>query len=312
MSRRGRKKEEAETSAVEERSETAPVKEEGPSPAASGSMLSNRKVLYAVILIAIVAIAAWRLSTFTLPTSSDLTGQIVQQGGDDIGKGAAGAKVVDFLQSRLEISYPGITVELVDVQDAQEVPDTYEVNVKITYQGQAQDAPYYVTRDGNYMFSGVVDLNEQLPEAQPAEDTGGVGAGTPSNPALLTFIDSGEEICYEDGKPAIFLFSTTWCPHCSWVSDTFESVAKEYMDAGKIVAYHYEIDINDDTLTEEAEGTIPPEHMAIYSKFNPRGSIPTFVFGCKYYRVGNGYEAAQDIAAEEAEFRAAIEDLLAA
>ena len=118
------------------------------------------------------------------------------------------------------------------------------------------------------------------------------------------------EICTEDGKPVVYLFSTTWCPHCKWITETFESTAQEYVDSGDIVAYHWEIDINDDTMTAEEEGEVPQEHLAIYQEFNPRGSIPTFVFGCKYSRIGNGYESAGDLAAEEAEFRQVIETLL--
>ena len=48
-----------------------------------------------------------------------------------------------------------------------------------------------------------------------------------------------------------------------------------------------------------------------FKKYNPKGSIPTFVFGCKYVRVGNGYERDDDLASEAAEFRAVIEDLIA-
>jgi thiol-disulfide isomerase/thioredoxin len=127
---------------------------------------------------------------------------------------------------------------------------------------------------------------------------------------LETFKDSGKAICTEDGKPVVYLFSTTWCPHCKWITETYESVVQEYIDAGQIVAYHWELDINDDTLTEEVEGTVPSAHRAIYSEFNPRGSIPTFVFGCRYYRVGNGYEQEGSLEKEEAEFRSIIESMI--
>ena len=123
-------------------------------------------------------------------------------------------------------------------------------------------------------------------------------------------VKSDAEICTEDGKPVIYLFSTTWCPHCKWITETFESTVQEYVDAGQIVARHWEIDINDDTLTDEAETEVPAEQLAVYKEFNPGGSIPTFVFGCKYSRIGNGYEQQQDLEAEESEFRAVIEKLL--
>ncbi|MDO8639094.1 MAG: thioredoxin domain-containing protein [Candidatus Daviesbacteria bacterium] len=117
-------------------------------------------------------------------------------------------------------------------------------------------------------------------------------------------------ILKEDGKPVIFLFSTTWCPHCQWIAKTFDKVVAEYVNAGKIKAYHWDIDINDNTLTTEKETKVPEKDLSLYNEFNPRGSIPTFVFGAKYFRTGNGYEQQNDLVSEEAEFRAVIEDLL--
>ena len=42
-----------------------------------------------------------------------------------------------------------------------------------------------------------------------------------------------------DGKPVIRLYSTTWCPHCVLIKDTFDSVMKEYVDEGKISKDEY-------------------------------------------------------------------------
>ncbi len=106
------------------------------------------------------------------------------------------------------------------------------------------------------------------------------------------------------------MYSTTWCSHCNWVGPTFDSVVQEYVDEGKIIAYHWELDIKDNTLTSEVENEIPASELAVYNLFNPRGSIPTFVFGEKYYRIGNGYERQDDLSAEERDFRAAIDALL--
>ena len=128
------------------------------------------------------------------------------------------------------------------------------------------------------------------------------------NTNTKTFKDTGDEICTQDGKPIIREFSTTWCPHCEWIKDSFTKVVNEY--EGKIVAYHWELDIDDNALTPELEGEIPASEMAIFEKYNPRSSIPTFVFGCKYARVGNGYESQGNLEAEEAEFREIIEELL--
>ena len=126
-----------------------------------------------------------------------------------------------------------------------------------------------------------------------------------------TFNKTENEVVYkENGKPVIFLFSTTWCPHCVWIKDTFDSTVKQYVDEGKIVAYHWELDIKDNTLTTEIEKEVPKEHEGIYKKFNPDGYVPAFVFANQYYRVGNGYESQKDLVAEKAEFVKLIEEII--
>ena len=127
---------------------------------------------------------------------------------------------------------------------------------------------------------------------------------------IQTFNVKEGEICTENGKPIIRLFSTTSCPHCSWISETYEETVMKYVKEGKIVAYHWKLDIDDDSLTSEKESYIPEEEKSVFSEFNPRHSIPTFVFGCKYYRVGNGYEQEKDLLLEKREFIAVIESLL--
>lgn len=134
---------------------------------------------------------------------------------------------------------------------------------------------------------------------------------TPQVTGIKTFSEKeNAQICREDGKPLVYLFSTTWCSHCKWVAATFDKIAQEYNASQKAKVYHWEMDINDNTLTTEKETEVPQQDKAIYQEFNPEGSIPTFVIGCKYFRVGNGYERENDLVAEETEIRAAIEDVL--
>jgi parvulin-like peptidyl-prolyl isomerase len=132
-----------------------------------------------------------------------------------------------------------------------------------------------------------------------------------AEPGIQTFSVRDGEICREDGKPVVRMFSTTWCPHCEWVKETFDSTVKEYADKGLIVARHWQVDTEDDTLTSFKEDFMPLTEKAIFQDFNPNGGVPTFVFGCKYYRVGNGYESEKNLAAEKREFVAVIEKLLA-
>ncbi len=125
-----------------------------------------------------------------------------------------------------------------------------------------------------------------------------------------TFYETGDDICLDDeGKPYVVLFSTTWCPHCVWIKDTFDALADEEF-AGRINLQHWDIDVGDNTLTEETETEVPEDIMNLYRKYNPRGSIPTFAFGCKYSRIGNGYESQNDLNAELEEFKFMIGELL--
>lgn len=125
----------------------------------------------------------------------------------------------------------------------------------------------------------------------------------------LSFEDTGQEICKRDGKPIVMMFSTSTCPHCIWISDTFDKVAVEYKKEGTIYARHWVLDKKEDTLTFEADEEIPVEDFELMKRFST-GSVPTFVFGCKYVRIGNAFEGDDGLSLEEAEFRKVIDLLL--
>ncbi len=122
-------------------------------------------------------------------------------------------------------------------------------------------------------------------------------------PEVRSFTLTDDPLCLEDGKPLVELFSTTWCPHCTWVKPVFDPVMLDYLDDGTLAVRHWEIDSGDDSLTQEVETEVPADAMARFQRYNPRRSIPTFVFGCKYVRVGNAFERADDRDAEEDLFR---------
>jgi thiol-disulfide isomerase/thioredoxin len=148
----------------------------------------------------------------------------------------------------------------------------------------------------------------QLPGPAAGNQTGNSTNITVTGISTFSAVNGSVETI--DGKPVIRLFSTTWCPHCNWIGPTYDKVVSEYVAQGKIVAYHWQLDTGDNTLTPEKETEVPASEQAVYQKFNPRGSIPTFVFGGKYYRIGNGYEMEQSLENEEAEFRAVIDELI--
>ena len=128
---------------------------------------------------------------------------------------------------------------------------------------------------------------------------------------ISTFnVISNATICIEDGKPIIRLYSTTVCPHCRWVNSTFNGVMDEYMQAGKIVAHHWDVDVGNDQFTPSKESSISQAEVDLYKSVNDRLSVPTYLFGCKYLRIGNAYETQDDLDAEAGEFKAVIEKLL--
>lgn len=143
-------------------------------------------------------------------------------------------------------------------------------------------------------------------------NTNKTNSPTKTKISKYSFDATNDELCTtEDGKPIIRMFSTTWCPHCKWITTSFEKAIAPFVESGQIVAYHWELDVNDNTLTPEVETEIPEEELAIYQKYNPKGSIPTFVFGCKYARIGNGYEGEDGGEDKEfSEFTQIIEELV--
>jgi thiol-disulfide isomerase/thioredoxin len=132
------------------------------------------------------------------------------------------------------------------------------------------------------------------------------------------FAENGNNICKEDGKPIIRMYSTNICPHCIWVKPAFDSVAKKYVDENKIVVKHWEWIIDNEGnlmgvnehLTNIISPSLPAVEEAIFKEFSPSGAVPVFVFGCKYYRLGTQFESQKDLNAEEAEFTRVIEELL--
>ncbi len=133
---------------------------------------------------------------------------------------------------------------------------------------------------------------------------------TPSSITTFSFVSG--DICYEDGKPVIRMYSTSTCPHCEWTAGAFDPVVEMYAEEGLIVAHHWNLDTGDDLLTPQVETSIPDSELDVYydSQYGFNNYVPGFVFGCNYYRLGTGFEGTDNLRAEAAEFMAIIEALL--
>lgn len=154
-----------------------------------------------------------------------------------------------------------------------------------------------------------------VPQSQPGRLIHKAAASRADDPfdgiSFPTIYNSGFDVCTNsDGKPVIFLFSSSSCSHCEWVGEIFDAVVTQYVEAGLIEAHHYDKPTGDDLLTEEIETEIPGEFTGIYDRGNPKGLVPYLNFSCKYERIGNGYEKTQDADAEGREMMEVIDTLI--
>jgi peptidyl-prolyl cis-trans isomerase C len=159
-----------------------------------------------------------------------------------------------------------------------------------------------------YAVTGGNGIKEAEINAQGAKQGANIIS---SGKKFQTFLKMGVDICTNvKGLPIVVLFSEAGCSHCEWVEETFDDVVMEYVERGLIEAHHYDIKTNDDLLTPELETELPRKYLKIKNQSGPGGPVPYFNFGCRYDRIGNGYEAQDDLSAEETEMRNVIDALL--
>jgi hypothetical protein len=161
--------------------------------------------------------------------------------------------------------------------------------------------PTDLTPSTDTTSTSTTQQNPSVPDTYPTSTT--------LSGLIRTFIDHGGENCLEDGKPVIRMYSKPECEHCQWSGPIFDKVAREYADKGLITAHHWVFDANDDALTIDVEKQIPAQEYDIFFRYNTT-TVPYFSFGCRFTRVGNGYQIQKQPQKEEAEYRALIEQLL--
>jgi peptidyl-prolyl cis-trans isomerase C len=159
-----------------------------------------------------------------------------------------------------------------------------------------------------YTVTGDEGIKEPETETQaPVENVKGIS----SSNKFPTFRDTGEGICTNgEGQPIVILFSASRCSHCEWIGDTFDSTVIEYVEMGLIEAHHYNMDTDNDLLTPNLHTEIPKRYLRIMEQGDPEGYVPYFNFGCRYDRIGNGYEGQDDLYAEEIEMRKVLNSLV--
>ena len=127
-------------------------------------------------------------------------------------------------------------------------------NITTLYRGR--QIPVYLTKDGRFLFLGApMDISKPLEKEE-------VTVGN--------FLVSKDEICKEDGKPIVYFFGHSGCPHCRWEHPLLKEVVAEFEG---LVSFHDNMDSARD--------------REIFERYST-GAVPTLVLGCKYYRVGSG------------------------
>ncbi|MCS7106333.1 MAG: thioredoxin family protein, partial [Candidatus Aenigmarchaeota archaeon] len=84
------------------------------------------------------------------------------------------------------------------------------------------------------------------------------------------FLVSKDEVCKENGKPIVYFFGISRCPHCIWEHPIINNVTSKFEG---YISYHENVDTDKD--------------IDVFQKYST-GGVPTIVLGCKYYRVGSG------------------------
>lgn len=102
---------------------------------------------------------------------------------------------------------------------------------------------------------------------------------TPAYQTIIgEFLVTDKEVCLENGKPLVYFFGSSTCPHCVWEKPIAQKVFALFKNE---IAYHENFDSQNDT-----------DVFSKYQNINP-GYVPFLILGCKYVRVGAGESLSQ-------------------
>lgn len=137
---------------------------------------------------------------------------------------------------------------------------------------------------GAGIYFGSRQAKPVVPQAQvEALQEEGQVAGEEEVPQYETtvgdFLVLDEEICREEGKPIVYYFGSTGCPHCLWEHPIIKEVAESFGDE---ISFH-------DLMDKQEEFDVFEKYLDING-----GGIPFIVLGCKYARVGSGERAGEE------------------
>jgi thiol-disulfide isomerase/thioredoxin len=172
----------------------------------------------------------------------------------------AAKKAIEYINSEFLKDQP----TKAEGQFVSEDSGIYKMSIKVN--GKASDS--YITKDGKILMPIGYIMGQATPAPKTAADSGKTIGG---------FSVSTDAVCMENGKPTIYFFGSDSCPHCKWNHPILAKVMKNFEG---LVSFH-----------DNMNGT--DKNQDIFSKYST-GGIPTFVFGCKYYRVGSGENVGEE------------------
>jgi thiol-disulfide isomerase/thioredoxin len=199
-------------------------------------------ILVAIVLIAGVAVYKYVWQKNTQPKESVLSSQ------------DASVKMIDFINKNV-LNGQG-TATLTSAADESGV-------YKVKFNVNNQEVEWAITKDGKFVFPQIIDLTKTQSLVEEAGKTVG------------NFSVNTDEVCQENGKPIVYFFGSTSCPHCAWEKPIVQAVMAKFSNQ---IVYKERIDSEEDS--------------SVFEKYST-GGIPTLVFGCKYYRVGSGEGAGE-------------------
>lgn len=114
---------------------------------------------------------------------------------------------------------------------------------------------------------------EQMAQASPSPVEEAI-LGEELASTIGSFLITEDEVCQEEGKPIVYMFGSSGCPHCVWEHPVFEKATAKF---GDLIAVHDNMD------KQEADQEIQTQYSGI-----SRGAVPFMVLGCRYVRLGSG------------------------
>ncbi len=209
------------------------------------------------------------------------------------------------------------SMDIGEISEVEDTPSGFRI-LLVTDKQKAGVTPFETVQDAirenlktSHLQSAILNYSLKLKDAAKIQTFAFNEKAVASGSPFQTFSKTDYGRCTDDkGLPVIIMYSVSSCPHCQWVGGVFDAVVQEYVDKGLIEAHHYDMETEDDLLTQTVETKIPEKYMAIGKRGDPKGSLPYFNFGCQYERIGTGYEAQDDLNAEADEMRRVIEALV--